>query len=187
METSMKVLFEPETTVQALVEGIMREADRIALAQVVAQFLLSAVLEERCAGRDRGSLLLRKGCVGEEQDWGATRIGESVYVASAALGRELMVQCQEWLDRGLRPVLLVPWQLVTRAMGLAEGAGIRDRLDITELESFVGLTVTNLAADRDVRVHEITARVADRYNDRVAKAGLAPGLSIEWCTSAMCA
>ena len=182
----MRVLLKPDETVQAAVEAIMREAGKMELSQVVAQFLLRAVIEERYGDRASSLLPSRKGCAREDQDWGAIRVGGFIYCASVAAGSELMAQCQEWLGEGLRPVLLVPWQLVERAKGLADGVGIRDRLDITGIEGLIGQTIINLAVDRRVGVHEVTASVANRYNERVARAGLAPGLSMEWCEPTVC-
>jgi len=84
-------------------------------------------------------------------------------------------------------VLLVPRHVVERAKGMADCYGMRQRLFITGIESFVSQTLANLAVDASAEVFEVVLATTKTFNKCIEQAGLSPSLKMDLCDGIVCA
>lgn len=94
-------------------------------------------------------------------------------------GEAVIGRCFENLNDGYRPILVTLQRGLTVAEGLANNAGLGDRIDIFEIEQFVALNLYELgkfgAEGRKTAVTEMV----DRYNEIIEEFETDPSLKIE--------
>lgn len=94
-------------------------------------------------------------------------------------GEAVIEKCQDNLNDGLRPVLVTLQKGLSVAEGLAENAGVTDRIDLFEIEQFIALNLYEIggfaAAGRKVAVNDLVRR----YNAVVEEFETDPSLMIE--------
>ncbi len=102
----------------------------------------------------------------------------SIHVSSAP-GEALIRKCAANLDAGRRPVIVTTRRGASTAEGLADNAGILDRLDLLEFEQFLATNLYELgrfaAEQRRLTIAELVAR----YNAIVEIHETDPSLRIE--------
>lgn len=107
-------------------------------------------------------------------------LGDLVFHVSTAPGEALIRKCQHNLAAGQRPVLLTGSARVALAQGLAENAGVAERLDIFDVEQWLA---GDLLWGRDglARAGALEA-LLERYNSIVESVETDPSLRIELMT-----
>ncbi|MAZ16576.1 MAG: DUF4928 domain-containing protein [Ahrensia sp.] len=109
-------------------------------------------------------------------------IGDVAIHVTTSPGEAVIERCRENLDQGYRPVLVTTQRGLAVGEGLAENAGIGERLDLFEVEQFIALNLYELgkfAADgRRVAVAELVKR----YNEIVEEFETDPSMKIEVTT-----
>lgn len=106
-------------------------------------------------------------------------IGDVAIHVTTSPSEALIAKCQDNLNAGLRPILVTLQRRLTVAEGLAENAGVSDRIDVFEIEQFIALNLYELgkfaANGRQIAVRDIV----DRYNEVVEEFETDPSLKIE--------
>ncbi|WP_199230226.1 DUF4928 family protein [Azospirillum sp. TSH58] len=106
-------------------------------------------------------------------------VGDVSIHVSTAPSEALVRKCSGNLDAGRKPIIVTGKRGAPLAEGLAENAGIGDRVDIIEFEQFIAMNIHELgrfAADgRRIRIEELI----ERYNAIVGEHETDPSLRIE--------
>jgi hypothetical protein len=105
----------------------------------------------------------------------------SIHVSSAP-GEALIRKCAENLDAGRRPVIVTSRKGSTLAEGLAENAGILDRVDVIEFEQFIATNIHELARFEQSRRRIKIGELVEIYNRIVEEYETDPSLQIELST-----
>jgi Domain of unknown function (DUF4928) len=107
-------------------------------------------------------------------------VGDVAVHVTTAPGEAVIERCRDNINDGIRPVLVTGQRGLTVAEGLADNAGLGDRIDIFEIEQFIALNLYELgkfAADgRRVAVSDLV----NRYNEIVDDVETDPSLKIEF-------
>jgi hypothetical protein len=107
-------------------------------------------------------------------------VGDVAVHVTTSPGEAVIERCRDNLNDGLRPILVTLQRGLLVAEGLAENAGLADRIDIFEIEQFIALNLYELgkfaAAGRKVAVAELV----DRYNQIIEEIETDPSLKIEF-------
>jgi len=107
-------------------------------------------------------------------------IGDVAIHVTTSPSEAVIGRCQENLDDGYRPMLITMQRGLTVAEGLAENAGLGDRIDVFEIEQFIALNLYELgsfAADgRKVAIGDLVKR----YNEIIEEWETDPSLMIEF-------
>lgn len=107
-------------------------------------------------------------------------IGDVAIHVTTAPGEAVIGRCRDNINDGHRPIIVTTARGLTVAEGLAENAGLGERIDIFEVEQFVALNLYELgkfaAEGRRVAVGEVVAR----YNEIVEEVETDPSLKIEF-------
>lgn len=111
---------------------------------------------------------------------GDFNIGDVSLHVSASPGEALIRKCAANFDAGKRPLIVTTRKGLVVAEGLAENAGIVDRLDVIEFEQFIATNLHELgrfeADQRRIKIGELV----DRYNEIVEEFETDPSLRIEF-------
>ena len=107
-------------------------------------------------------------------------VGDVAIHVTTAPGEAVIERCRDNINDGIRPVLVTGQRGLSVAEGLADNAGLGDRIDIFEIEQFIALNLYELgkfAADgRRVAVSDLV----NRYNEIINDVETDPSLKIEF-------
>lgn len=107
-------------------------------------------------------------------------IGDVAIHVTASPGEAVIGRCRDNIDNGHRPIIVTTARGLSVAEGLAENAGLGERIDIFEIEQFVALNLYELgrfaAEGRRVAVGDLVRR----YNEIVEEVETDPSLKIEF-------
>jgi hypothetical protein len=107
-------------------------------------------------------------------------VGDVAIHVTTSPGEAVIERCRDNINDGVRPILVTGQRGLTVAEGLADNAGLGDRIDIFEVEQFIALNLYELgkfAADgRRVAVSDLV----NRYNEIVDDVETDPSLKIEF-------
>ena len=106
-------------------------------------------------------------------------IGDVAIHVTTSPSEALIGKCQDNLNAGYRPMIVTLQRGLAVAEGLADNAGISDRIDVFEVEQFIALNLYELgkfaAAGRKIAVDD----VVERYNAIVDEYETDPSLKID--------
>jgi hypothetical protein len=162
----------------AQAEKRQRESTGTGYAGAVMQHLVGAKLD--CA-LGKGKFAHNSFSTSDEQSGraGDFHVGDVAIHVTTAPGEAVIERCRENLNHSLRPILVTLDRRVTVAEGLAENAGLAERLDIFAVEQFIALNLYELgsflAAGRSTAIADLVAR----YNEIVGEVETDPSLCIE--------
>lgn len=105
-------------------------------------------------------------------------IGDLAIHVSTAPGEALIRKCQTNLSGGQRPVILTLGRGVTLAMGLAENAGIGDRIDVFDAHQWLAAGALDLGGESPQARAEAVGKLLEAYNRIVEKTETDPSLRI---------
>ena len=100
-----------------------------------------------------------------------------IHVTSAP-SEALMRKCSRNLDAGLRPLIITTYAKAPFAEALAESMSIADRVDVFDIEQFIGSNLYELGAFAPSGRRETAERLIDAYNSIVRKFETDPSLQI---------
>jgi len=106
-------------------------------------------------------------------------IGDVTIHAAISPGEAVIEKCRENLNNGCRPMLVTLQRGLDVAEGLAENAGLGDRIDIFEIEQFVALNLYELGKFQADGRNTAVAEMVERYNEIVEEFENDPSLKIE--------
>jgi len=105
-------------------------------------------------------------------------IGDVAIHVTTSPAEAVIRRCSDNLDAGHRPILVTLQRGLTVAEGLADNAGIAERIDVFEVEQFVALNLYELgnfeSEGRRVAVNDLV----DRYNKIIDEVETDPSLKI---------
>jgi hypothetical protein len=114
-----------------------------------------------------------------EGRYGDFEVGDAAFHVSTAPGEALIRKCKENLEANRRPFIVTLSKGALVAEGLANNAGVADRIDILEVEQFLATNIHELglfeAKKRRVKIEELVTR----YNEIVSEHETDPSLRIE--------
>lgn len=106
-------------------------------------------------------------------------LGDVAIHVTTAPGEAVIERCRENLNDGHRPILVTIQRGLTVAEGLAQNAGLAERIDIFEIEQFVALNLYEIgrfaAKGRRLAITDLVSR----YNEIVGEVETDPSLKIE--------
>ena len=114
-----------------------------------------------------------------QQRPGDFSIGDLAIHVSTAPGEALIRKCQDNLAAGQRPIIVTAGRGVGLATGLAENAGIGERLDVFDVEQWLAADILDRAGDRPAGRAQALERLLERYNAIVDSVETDPSLRIE--------
>lgn len=172
------VACDPAMSAVAWVDTILQSAREHLSQGRVEQHLVGAKLEERHKTTDVPvhSATAADAQTGRSGDF---EIGENAYHVTVAPTLELIAKCRDNLAEGLRPVILVPRQMVEKTKGLASAQGVETRVHVCAMEDFIAQNILEISEEDRASAIDVLRRMVDTYNRRVQQAEVDPALRIE--------
>ncbi len=93
-------------------------------------------------------------------------------------GEAVIRKCQRNLDDGKRPILITTYRRVPVAEGLAESAGIGDRIDIFDIEQFLASNLYELGKFAPSGRKDTAEQLIAVYNSIIDSCETDPSLKI---------
>ncbi len=106
-------------------------------------------------------------------------IGDVAIHVTTAPGESVIERCRDNLDAGYKPILVTIRNGVAVAEGLAENAGLAERIDVFEIEQFVALNLYEWGAFEEKGRRLAIDDLVSRYNEIVEDVETDPSLKIE--------
>ena len=106
-------------------------------------------------------------------------IGDVAIHVTISPGESVIERCRDNLDAGRKPVLVTIRNGVAVAEGLAENAGLVERIDVFEIEQFVALNLYEWSEFEETERRGAVVRLVRRYNEIVEDVETDPSLKIE--------
>jgi len=106
-------------------------------------------------------------------------LGDVAIHITTSPGEAVIERCRDNLNDGMRPVLVTTQRGLTVGEGLAQNAGLADRIDIFEIEQFVALNVYKLGKFAADGQKTAVTDIVGRYNEIVEEFETDPSLKIE--------
>ena len=181
-----KIRLDASRSLRTLVRDMVAQAEErqrntpgMQYAGAVLQHLVGAKLD--CAlgvgNFDHNSFSTSDAQTGRNGDF---FIGDVAIHVTTAPGEAVIGRCRDNIDDGHRPIIVTTARGLTVAEGLAENAGLGERIDVFEVEQFVALNLYELgkfaAEGRRIAVGEVVTR----YNEIVEEVETDPSLKIEF-------
>jgi hypothetical protein len=155
-----------------------RTAGGLHYAGAVLEHLVGAVLDcARGQGKMEHSKFSKTGASGDRP--GSFLLGDVAIHVTTSPGEAVIGRCQDNLSGGYKPVIVTLQRGVNVAEGLAQNAGIGDRIDIFEIEQFVALNVYELGDFGAEGRRTAVSDIVNRYNEIVDEFETDPSLRID--------
>ncbi|MBB5745705.1 DUF4928 family protein [Brevundimonas variabilis] len=168
LRTAFRNLFEQAGVRQRETPGTM-------VVGTVLQHLVGAKLEGAYGQVEHHSVSTKDEGQSRPGDFS---IGDLAIHVSTAPGEALIRKCQTNLSGGQRPVILTLGRGVTLATGLAENAGIADRIDVFDSHQWLAASALDHGGDSpQARAYEI-GQLLEIYNRIVETTETDPSLKI---------
>lgn len=91
-------------------------------------------------------------------------IQDSVFHVTASPSEALISKCDENISAGQRPIVIVPFDKVATARGLADNLGIAERIEVFDVQSFISTNLNELAHFRIAELSVKTEEFVKTYN-----------------------
>jgi len=161
-----------------IVGGVLRAAKDRGLGGPVAQHLVGAKLALRFPGLDIPN---HRYTTADQQTSraGDFAVGDTVFHVTVSPTEKLVGEkCQANLRDGLRPLVLVPEDMVPTAKGLTQTQGKPDEIGVVSLEDFVAFNIDELAEFERAKAGATLRDLLQEYNRRVEAAESDPSFRI---------
>ena len=106
-------------------------------------------------------------------------VGDVAIHVTTTPGESVIERCRENLDANYKPVLVTVGKGAVVAEGLAENAGLAERIDIFEIEQFVALNLYEWSEFKAQERRVAISKLVGRYNEIVEDVETDPSLKIE--------
>jgi hypothetical protein len=162
-------------------EARQKEMQGTMVVGTVMQHLVGAKLE----GVFPGAVAHNSASTKDEgnQRPGDFAIGDLAIHVSTAPGEALIRKCQSNLAAGQRPIIVTAGRGVGLAVGLAENAGISERLDVFDIEQWLATDILDRSGDSPATRSAALVGLLARYNAIVEAVETDPSLRIEVAAS----
>lgn len=106
-------------------------------------------------------------------------IGDVVVHVPSFPGEVVISKCQHNIDDGFHPIIITTCQRVPVAEGLAESAGIANRLEVWDIEQFLSMNLNERGLFCQAGRKDMASRLVDAYNKIIDACETDPSLKIE--------
>ena len=180
------VVLDTNRSLRSVVQELLRQAEdrdasspRRACTSTVLKHLVGATLDIVLSSgpREHKSFAAADAAMSRQGDF---ELGNAVLHVTDFPREAVIAHCQESLDRGLHPILITLARRTSLASHLAEDAGIKDQLEVFDIEHFL---VVNLHVWRRFMAENLRlalGRLIARYNEIVDGAETDPSLKIRF-------
>jgi hypothetical protein len=110
---------------------------------------------------------------------GDFRVGDTCYHVTATPSLPLIKKAALNLESGLHPLLLVPRDQVQRAIHLAEGQEIEERITVIAIEDFLALNIIEMSEGQQQSFVNTLKSIVEIYNRRLEEVETDMSLKIE--------
>lgn len=169
MRTTFSHLFAQAEARQKEMQGTM-------IVGTVMQHLVGAKLDGVFDGVGHNSASTKD--EGQQRP-GDFSIGDLAVHVSTAPGEALIRKCQSNLAAGQRPIIITRGRGVSLALGLAENAGIAERVDVLDVEQWLASDILDRRGDGLASRNAALEGLLERYNAIVGAVETDPSLRIE--------
>ena len=105
--------------------------------------------------------------------------GDAVIHVTSAPGEAVVRKCARNIDDGFHPIIITTNRRISVAEGLAESAGIADRLEVWDIEQFLSMNLNEHGLfSRDGR-KDMAIRLVEAYNKIIESCETDPSLMIQ--------
>lgn len=105
--------------------------------------------------------------------------GDAVIHVTSAPGEAVIRKCARNIDEGSHPVVITLSKRVSVAEGLAESAGIANRLEVWDVEQFLSMNLNERGLFHQAGRKEMAVRLIEAYNSIVDSCETDPSLKIQ--------
>ncbi len=103
------------------------------------------------------------------------------YHVTATDGKGTIERCQENVQSGVHPVLLLPKRFVEKALVYAEVAGIQERISVLSIEDFITQNIIEMSTQGNQDFFATLKEIIEEYNRRLEQVETDMSLKIEVC------
>jgi hypothetical protein len=160
----------------AQAEARQKEMQGTMIVGTVMQHLVGAKLDGVFEGVGHNSASTKD--EGQQRP-GDFSIGDLAVHVSTAPGEALIRKCQSNLAAGQRPIIITRGRGVSLALGLAENAGIAERVDVLDVEQWLAADVLDRQGQSVSSRSAALEGLLERYNAIVGAVETDPSLRIE--------
>lgn len=183
--TPFKLRLDPSKSFKAIIRDLIDQADKrqsegrgAMIVGTVMQHLVGAKLEAfvNPDQLEHHGASVADASTGRAGDY---IVDDVVIHVTAAPNESLIRKCADNIDSSLKPVVVTISKKIVVAEELGIQAGIKDRIDIFEIEQFMAANIYELSQfSKEKRVVTVK-EIVQRYNTIVKKHESDPGLKIE--------
>ena len=105
--------------------------------------------------------------------------GDAVIHVTSAPGEAVIRKCARNIDDGLHPIIITTSRRISVADGLAESAGIADRLEVWDIEQFISMNLNEHGLFCQSGRKEMACQLIETYNKIVDACETDPSLKIQ--------
>jgi hypothetical protein len=105
--------------------------------------------------------------------------GDVVIHVTSAPREALIRKCARNIDDGHRPIIITTSKRVALADGLAESAGIANRIEVWDIEQFLSMNLNERGLFCQTGRKDMASRLVDAYNKIIDDCETDPSLKIE--------
>ena len=105
--------------------------------------------------------------------------GDAVIHVTSAPGEALIRKCAKNIDDGFHPIIITTCKRVSVAEGLAESAGIANRLDVWDIEQFLSMNLNEHGLFCQKGRNDMAHRLVSAYNKIIDDCETDPSLKID--------
>ena len=105
--------------------------------------------------------------------------GDAVIHVTSAPGEALIRKCERNIDDGFHPIIITTCRRVSVAEGLAESAGIANRLEVWDIEQFLSMNLNEHGLFCQQGRKNMASRLVDAYNKIIDDCETDPSLKIQ--------
>ncbi len=180
-----KLRLDARSSLRSVVQDLVLQAERKQQKApgrtdvgAVLQHLVGAKLE-RAMGRGRlvhHSYSTADAATARRGDF---EVGDTVVHVTAAPSESVIRECRANLEAGRHPVLVTLSSRMPVALGLSDQAGLAGRLDVFDIEQFLGLNIYEWTEFRSENRRSLLRKFVKCYNQIVGEVETDPSLRIE--------
>ena len=105
--------------------------------------------------------------------------GDAVIHVTSAPGESVVRKCARNIDDGFHPIVITTSRRISVAEGLAESAGIADRLDVWDIEQFLSMNLNEHGLFSQAGRKDMAFKLIEAYNKIVDACETDPSLKIQ--------
>ncbi len=177
--------FDPSRSIRSIVHDLIDHAEK-KQAQNRGGQIVGAVLQHLVGAKL--SLVIPKdempqmhgSCVADavSDRGGDFSCGDAVIHVTSAPGEAVIRKCAKNIDDGFHPIVITTHKRVSVAEGLAESAGVANRLEVWDIEQFLSMNLNEHGLFCQTGRKDMATRLIDAYNKIVDLCETDPSLKI---------